>query len=189
MLGATRTPILLGSKPVIVAEFLTFLNIAFGDNPNGAFGDQHFTVGVAGVVDRAGFVLQGLAVDIVAIIEFKNVLIVLIEAFGGFFLGNLSTNVLNNPRAFFDILGGKQSFACNARRANPDANFHSSLLQEEGQSPYAALCIRWRVARSLLRRQRRLRRCACVSGTCPSFAARCVYSGGVFVRKYQSNLR
>ena len=78
VLCATLTPILLGSKPVIVAEFFACPNIAFGNNPDGAFGDQHFTVGVTGVVDRAGCILQSLAINIIAVIEFENILIALI---------------------------------------------------------------------------------------------------------------
>ena len=78
ILCATRTPILLGSKPVIVAEFFTFLNIALGNNPDGTFGDQDVTVGVTGVIDIAGFVLQGFPIDIIMVVEGKNVLIALI---------------------------------------------------------------------------------------------------------------
>jgi hypothetical protein len=43
--------------------------------------------------------------------------------------------------------------------------------------------------RCLLRSQRRLRRCACVSGICPSLSSSSGDSGGVSVRKYQSRLR
>ena len=75
---ATLTTVLLGGKSIVIAEFFAFLNIAFGNNPDGAFGDQDVTVGITGMVDIAGFVLQGFAIDIVAIIEFKTVLIALI---------------------------------------------------------------------------------------------------------------
>ena len=47
--------------------------------------------------------------------------------YGGFFLGNSLPDVLNNPRAFFDILRCEQSFPCNERRADPDTNFHGLL--------------------------------------------------------------
>ena len=110
---ATRTPILLGGKPVVIAEFLAVLNITFGNNPYGTFSYDDVTVGVTGVVDIAGFVLQGLAINIIAVIAFKNVLIPLREAFGGFCLGNSLTNVRNNPCSFFDLLSGKRTFACN----------------------------------------------------------------------------
>src|SRR5262245_58584380 len=76
----------------------------------------------------------------------ENVLVALIQPFGGFCLGNPLLNVLHNPRAFFDFLSCEQSFSCNARCANPDTNFHPILLHEEGQSPEAAVFIRRRVA-------------------------------------------
>jgi hypothetical protein len=50
------------------------------NNPDGAFGDQDFTVGVTRMVDIAGFVLQGLAVNIIAVIEIKNVSVPLRES-------------------------------------------------------------------------------------------------------------
>jgi hypothetical protein len=90
-------------------------------------GDQHFTIGITGVIDGAGFVFEGLAIDIVAVVEFKNVLIALRETFGGFVLGNSLPDVLNNPRAFFDMLRGEQPFACNTRCAHPDTHFHTAL--------------------------------------------------------------
>jgi hypothetical protein len=139
---ATLTMVLLGSKSIVITEFFALGDVPFGNNPDGAFGDQDFTVGLTGMVDIAGFVFQGFAVDIVAMIACNNVLIALIKAFGGFFLGNSLPNVLNNPRAFVDILSGEQSFARNARHTNPDAHFHGILLKEEGKSPHAALCIR-----------------------------------------------
>jgi hypothetical protein len=99
--------VLLGGKPIIVTEFFALFDVPFGNNPDGAFGDQNFAVGVTGMVDVAGFVLQSLAVNIIAVIEGKNVLIALIEALSGFFLRNPLPNVLNDPRAFFDMLGGE----------------------------------------------------------------------------------
>ena len=65
---------LLGGKPIVIAEFFAFFDVSFGNNPDGALGDQDVTVRVTGVVDIAGFIFEGLAVDIVAIIEFKNIL-------------------------------------------------------------------------------------------------------------------
>jgi hypothetical protein len=104
---ATRTPILFGRKPIVITEFFASLNIALSDNPDGAFGDQDFTVGVTGVVDIAGFVLQRFAIDIVAMIKFHNIWIVLRQAISGFFLGNSLPNVLDYPRTLFDILSSK----------------------------------------------------------------------------------
>ena len=36
----TLTTVLLGGKAIVIAEFFAFLNIAFGNNPDGALGDQ-----------------------------------------------------------------------------------------------------------------------------------------------------
>lgn len=114
---------MLGGKPIVIAEFFACFDVPLGNNPDGALGDHDITVGITGVVDIADFIFESLAVDIVAIIEFKDTLIALMELVGGFFLGNSSTNVLNNPHPFFDMLRGEQSFPGNARRANPDTNF------------------------------------------------------------------
>src|SRR5215471_10793498 len=64
---ATLTAVLLGSKSIIITEFFACLNIAFGHNPDGAFGDQDFTIGVTGMVDIASFVLQRFSVNIIAV--------------------------------------------------------------------------------------------------------------------------
>ena len=69
---------MLGGKPIVIAEFLAFLNIALGDNPDGALGAQDVTVGVTGMLDIAGFVREGLAVNIIVVVEGKNVLIALV---------------------------------------------------------------------------------------------------------------
>src|SRR5205823_9549677 len=106
-----------------------------------------------------------------------------------FLLGNPLSEVLNNPYSLFNILGSKQSFACNARGTDPNTNFHGILPQEEGTSPHIALCIRWRIARSLLRCQRRTIRCACVSGICANLSSRTGGMGGLSVRKYHISLR
>jgi hypothetical protein len=47
----------------VTAAFFAVLNIAFGNNPDGALGDQHFTIGITGVIDGAGCVCEGLAID------------------------------------------------------------------------------------------------------------------------------
>jgi len=77
MLCATLATVVLRGKPIIIAEFFAFLNITLGNNPDGTFSDENFTVGVAGMVNIAGFVFQGLAVNIIAVIEIKNVRVTL----------------------------------------------------------------------------------------------------------------
>jgi hypothetical protein len=110
---ATLTTVVLGGKPVIVAEFLACLNIALGDNPDRAFRYQDITVGVTGMIDVAGFVLERLPVNIVAVIEMKNVRVTLRESPQAFFFGNSGSDVLNDARAFFNILCGKQPLSGN----------------------------------------------------------------------------
>jgi len=123
--------VVLGGKPIVITEFFAVLNITFGNNPDGMFGDVDFTVGITGMVDVAGFVLEGLAVDIVLFSELEKVGIAFGESPRAFFLGNPRSNVLNNASGFLNILCSKQTFACNARHANPDTNFHGLLLPEE----------------------------------------------------------
>jgi hypothetical protein len=83
------------------------------------------TVGVTRIVNIAGFVFQGFAVDIVAVIEGKNVLIALIQAFGGFCLGNSLTDVLNDPRPFCGILRS-DSLSLREARDQPSREFSRS---------------------------------------------------------------
>jgi hypothetical protein len=78
MLCATLTPVLLGGQTIVIAEFFALLDVPFGNNPDGALGAQDVTVGVTGMIDIAGGVLQGLTVNIIAIIEGKDILIALI---------------------------------------------------------------------------------------------------------------
>ena len=78
MLGATLATVVLGGKTIVIAEFLAFLSVSFGDNPDGSFCDHDVTIRVARMVDVAGFVLEGLAVNIMVVVEFENVLIALI---------------------------------------------------------------------------------------------------------------
>jgi hypothetical protein len=44
----------LGGKPIVITECFAFLNIALGDNPDGALGEQDVTAGITGVIDVAG---------------------------------------------------------------------------------------------------------------------------------------
>ena len=70
---STRTDIFLGIVTIIVAEFLAFFDIPRRDNPDGAPGDFRGAVRIAGMIDVARPILQRLAIDIVAVIEGKNV--------------------------------------------------------------------------------------------------------------------
>ena len=88
MLGATLATVVLGGKTLVIAEFLAFLSVSFGDNPDGSFCDHAVTIRVARMVDVAGFVLEGLAVNIVPVIEIKNVRVALHESPQAFCFGN-----------------------------------------------------------------------------------------------------
>jgi len=65
------------------------------------------------MVDVPRFVLQSLPVNIVAVIESKNVRIALGESLGTFGFGNLGADVLKDPCAFLDILRRKEALARN----------------------------------------------------------------------------
>jgi len=101
--------------------------MAFGNNPDCTFSDYDFAIWVTRVIDVASFILQGLAVNIIAVIEVKDILVSLTQAFNRFFLGNSLTEVLNNPGALLNRLGSKESFAGNAGCPNPNSNLHALL--------------------------------------------------------------
>jgi hypothetical protein len=74
--GATLTRVgrvVLDIIAVVIAEFFADLNITARDHPDGAGGQGNITVWVTGVVDIAGRIFEGLAVDIVLHIERENV--------------------------------------------------------------------------------------------------------------------
>jgi hypothetical protein len=71
--GSTPTTVVLGGIPIVITQFLAVLNITFGHNPYSTFGDVDFAVGITGMVDVAGGVLEGLAVDIVPCIKLEQV--------------------------------------------------------------------------------------------------------------------
>src|SRR5262249_40942768 len=98
---------------IVIAQFFPCLNISQGDNPDAASRKLSFTVRVTRVVDVAGGIAEDLAVDVVLVTEGKDVHIALGESLGTFGFGNPLSNILHNPRAFFDILEGKEPLACN----------------------------------------------------------------------------
>ena len=73
MLCPTATTVLLGRQPIVVAQFLTCLNIPYRHDPDGTLGDHGFAVRLAGMVDIASRILQRLPINIIALIEGKNV--------------------------------------------------------------------------------------------------------------------
>ena len=91
---ATGAAILLGSIAVIVVQFLPCCDIASGDNPDRALGNVDLTVRIAGMIDVASPILERLPIDIVAVIEGKNVGIAPSQALEAFVFGNLRTDIL-----------------------------------------------------------------------------------------------
>src|SRR6266446_4168891 len=73
----TRTPIFLGFIAVIVAQLFTLLNIPSGNNPEGSCGSLYFTVWITRMVDISGDVVERAAINIPAVVEFKDVRIAL----------------------------------------------------------------------------------------------------------------
>ena len=58
---------------VIVGQFFPVSDIPEGHYPDCAGSDVDFTIGITGVVDRAGGVPEDLAINIIAVIESKNI--------------------------------------------------------------------------------------------------------------------
>ena len=81
--------IMLALIPVIVAEFLTCCNIAYGHNPQGAMRFFYGTIRITGMVDIAGSIGECLAVDSIAIILMKDVGIAFCAAASALLVGNL----------------------------------------------------------------------------------------------------
>jgi hypothetical protein len=65
------------------------------------------------MIDIAGGVAEYLPVDIVLSAEGKDVDIPLVYTLGTFGFGNSVPYILENPGILFDVLGGKQSLACD----------------------------------------------------------------------------
>ena len=99
--------------PVIESQFFSGLNISKGENPDTALGEFCYTIRITGMVDVAGGVAENLAINIVLSAEGKNIDIPLGYALGTFSFRNAFPYIPNNPRVFFDGLGGKQPLACN----------------------------------------------------------------------------
>jgi hypothetical protein len=58
---------------VIVGQLLPCLDIPTGDNPDGAARLLHMTIGVTGMVDVAGCVSVCLGVNVIALIQRKDI--------------------------------------------------------------------------------------------------------------------
>ena len=104
---------------VIVGQLLPCPDIPTGDNPDGAARLLHVTVRVTGMVDVAGLVPVCLCVNVIALIERKDIDIPFCQAFVAFCFGDLLACVLDDASALFDGLGGKESPASNRRCPNP----------------------------------------------------------------------
>src|SRR5439155_21542338 len=126
---------MLALIPVIVAEFLTCCNIAYGHNPQGGMRFFYGTVRITGMVDIAGSIGECLAVDSIAIILMKDVGIAFCAAASALLVGNLFTNVGNNPGPLWDILRRKESLSSNARWADTYLNLHRLPYVLKGHVP------------------------------------------------------
>ena len=89
---------------------------------------ERFTVGITGMVDVAGFVLEGLAVNIVALIKLENIDVAAVISPLTFFFGNLFPVIPDNTGVFLDVLRGEKSFASNLGSPYPNKNLHSALM-------------------------------------------------------------
>src|SRR4029453_1166698 len=79
---------------------------------------MNFAVRITGVIDIAGEIGERLAIDVIALIQFKDVGVSRRGPLGTFGFGNLVTQILDNPGAFLNLLGRKESLSVNGRWAN-----------------------------------------------------------------------
>jgi hypothetical protein len=112
---------------VIVGQFFPVSDISEGHQPDRAGRLCDFTVRITGMVAIACRVPKDRAINIVAVIEGKNVDIALGKAPGTFGFGNLFPDVGENASSLFDILGGKEPEPSNTRLMHPDPHLHGSL--------------------------------------------------------------
>jgi hypothetical protein len=68
-----------------------------------------------------------LPVNIIVLIELKNIDIPLCQAFVAFGFGNLLASVLDDAGAAFDRLRRKEALACNRGCADPEQRLHGIL--------------------------------------------------------------
>src|SRR5215471_4025507 len=79
---------------------------------------MHFAVRITGVIEIPGEIGERLAIDVIEFIQFKDVGIPRRGSLGAFGFGNLFTPILDDPGAFLDLLGRKESLSVNGRWAN-----------------------------------------------------------------------
>ena len=72
--------VILRSIAVIVGQLLAWGDVAESDNPDGAAGGYGVTIRLARMVDKAGRVRTRLAINIIAVVERKDVGIAVGEA-------------------------------------------------------------------------------------------------------------
>ena len=84
---------MLGRQPIVITQLLTCLNVPERHNPDGALGHDGFAVRLTRMVNVARGILQRLAIDIVAVVERKNIGIPLGESLGTCCFGNFLTDV------------------------------------------------------------------------------------------------
>src|SRR5262245_325395 len=109
---------------VVVAEFLTCCDIACGHNPEGVVGFFHDTVRLAGMVDVACRIVQGLAINGIAVIQVKDVDIACGATARALLAGNFFPAVSHNPGPLGDSLRRKESLTSNTRWTNTYLNLH-----------------------------------------------------------------
>src|SRR4029453_4148472 len=102
---------------------------------------MNFAVRITGVIDIAGEVGERLAIDVIALIQFKDVGVSRRGPLGTFSFGNLVTQILDNSGAFLDLLGRKESLSVNGRWANT-THISPSLCCAHMLFPFLAFLLR-----------------------------------------------
>ncbi len=76
------------------------------------------------MVDIAGGVPADLAINIIAIVERKNIDVALRSSPGTFVFRNLLSDISENPSPWLDLLRGKETETSNRGCTHPDTHLH-----------------------------------------------------------------
>jgi len=117
--GAAVTALGLGLIPVIEGQLFPSVEIAEGDNPDGAGGEFRVTVRITGMIDVAGGVVADLPIDVILPVEGKDIDIAPGNPCGTRAFRNPLAHVLDNPRAVWDRVRREQSFPGNTGLPHP----------------------------------------------------------------------
>lgn len=88
---------------VVIGQFLPGLDVAPGGNPDAAADDVDFAVRIAAVIDESSRIPADTAVDVVVVVERKDIDVLLLQFRLGFGLGKLRPDILDDTFATSNV--------------------------------------------------------------------------------------